>query len=290
MSYIDFGVFALKSKYWFFCILILIGAAGLALPDALPVSASGGDGIRLPIIMYHSILQDTSRTSKYVVTPDSVRADFEYLREHGYESVTVADLENYVFRGGSLPEKPVMITLDDGYCNNLTYLLPLLEEYDFRAVISVVGEFVELYTKTGDVNPNYAHLGLDSIAQITASGRVEIQNHTYGLHKLGSRRGAARKSGEDAAAYEKMLSEDLMRLQTLLLSLGILPTAVAYPYGAYCAESEKLIRSLGFVCSLTCNERVSTISKDPESLFELGRFNRDGRISTEKYMLRLGIV
>ena len=93
--------------------------------------------------MYHSILKDASRTGKYVITPSRVEEDLIYLQENGYETVVVADLIAYVTDGTPLPEKPVMITLDDGYLNNLTYMLPLLEQYDMRAVISVIGLYSE---------------------------------------------------------------------------------------------------------------------------------------------------
>ena len=67
--------------------------------------------------------------------------------------MVVEDLIRYVDQGTPLPEKPVMLTFDDGHYNYISYLLPLLEEYDMKAVVSVVGEFADTYTETRTPTP-----------------------------------------------------------------------------------------------------------------------------------------
>lgn len=66
--------------------------------------------VKLPIIMYHSILKDPKYTGKYVITPDQLEQDLIYLTENGYTTVTVQDLINHVQGTASLPEKPIMLT------------------------------------------------------------------------------------------------------------------------------------------------------------------------------------
>ena len=104
-----------------FCSLLGGTALGVLAP-------AGEEGIVLPIIMYHSILRDNARTGQYVITPARLEQDMLYLRERGYTTVGVNDLIEYVYNGVPLPEKPVMLTFDDAYYNNLTYLEPLLIE------------------------------------------------------------------------------------------------------------------------------------------------------------------
>ena len=101
------------------------------------VLASEPDGVALPVIMYHSVLKDGARIGKYVVSPDSFEHDLAFLKDNGYETVSISDLTDFVYEGKKLPEKPVMITFDDGYYNNLVYAAPLLEKYNMKAVISV---------------------------------------------------------------------------------------------------------------------------------------------------------
>lgn len=94
------------------------------------------NGIRLPIIMYHSILK--SKTNTFIVSPEQLENDFKYIKEHGYTTITMTNLIEYVYNDLSLPEKPIIITFDDGYYNNFTYLAPLLRKYDMKAVVSIV--------------------------------------------------------------------------------------------------------------------------------------------------------
>ena len=54
------------------------------------------EGIRLPVLMYHSILKDPKRAGKYVVSPDTLKGDLQYLKERGYTTVVVEDLIRYV--------------------------------------------------------------------------------------------------------------------------------------------------------------------------------------------------
>ena len=95
------------------------------------------DGIFLPVIMYHSIVDDSSKINQYTVTPEIIENDMKYLKNQGFETVLTEELLQYIENDVPLPEKPVMITLDDGFYNNFCYLVPLLEKYDMKAGDSV---------------------------------------------------------------------------------------------------------------------------------------------------------
>ena len=269
-------------------LLLALAAAWLLHPRTVSADTESEPGVRLPIIMYHSILKDPAKTGKYVITPKRLEEDLLSLRGNGYETVVVADLIAYVESGVPLPEKPVMITLDDGYLNNLTYLLPLLETYDMRAVISVIGKYSELYSDTPDPNPSYAHLTWADIRTLAESGRVEIQNHSYNMHRQESRRGASRRKGETLEAYTQALTDDVTHLQTLLeTQCGLTPTAFVYPYGQLSKGADEILKSLGFQCTMSCEERVNTVTRAEASLFCLGRFNRAGTLSTAEFMRKI---
>ena len=155
-------------------------------------TAAVGEKKPLPIIMYHSILKDPERAGDYVVSPATLEGDLAYLKEQGYETVVMADAIAYVNGDGTLPDKPVMLTFDDGYYNNLLYALPLLEQYDMRAVLSPVGSYTDRFTDTPDPNPNYGHLTWEELAALQTSGRTLEGFHAF-LHR----------KGELEHAYEK---------------------------------------------------------------------------------------
>ncbi len=249
-------------------------------------AAFAGESVKLPIIMYHSVLKDQAQAGKYVISPSALEADLNYLESHGYETVTVADLVRYVDELGELPEKPVMITFDDGHYNNYLYAYPLLKKHGMRAVISVIGKETEQYTESGQENAYWSYLTLDRLREISTDGVFEIQNHSYDLHENDARKGALRMRGESLESYRALLVEDTERTQKLLIEGGVpTPICYTYPYGACSRESEEVIKSLGFLCTLGCEERVNTLRRgDADCLYRLGRYNRPAGVSAERFL------
>lgn len=246
--------------------------------------------IDVPIIMYHSILKDEERLNDYVLSPVDFEKDLVYLRENGYETVFVSELIDYVKGIGELPEKPVVITLDDGFYNNLTYVLPILERLDMKATISVVGDFCDRDSQSGEKSPYYSCLAWDDLRQMQQSGHIEIANHTYSLHSdTGERKGCCIKSGESFSDYQNILIADVMKLQRRLFEeTGSKPSVFTYPYGFICDESIDILKGCGFEATLTCREKVNIIEQgNPDCLLGLCRFNRPSGISTEKFMKKI---
>ena len=241
--------------------------------------------VTLPIIMYHSILKDGARQGKYVVSPEVLARDLDALRARGCETVTVRDLIAYTRDGAPLPAKPVMLTFDDGYYNNYVYAYPLLRQRGMRAVVSIIGSQTALFTENGEENAYWSHLRLDRLREM--QDVFEVQNHSWNLHEYGERRGCLRRRGEDETRYETLLREDTEQTQTLITDAGLpAPTCYTYPFGACSKESETLLKSMGFRCTLGCEERVNTVTRNPDCLFELGRFNRPAGQSTERFLHR----
>lgn len=264
--------------------LVLCGVIGLAHGVTGSVTAfKEGEAVRLPILMYHSILKDGARQGKYVVSPDTLAADLDYLKKACYETITVSDLLDYVNGVGSLPAKPVMITFDDGYYNNYVYAYPLLKDRGMRAVISVIGSQTELFTENGQENAYWSHLKLEHLKEM--QGVIEVQNHSWNLHEYGKRHGCLRCRGEDQSQYANFLRRDTVQTQKLLTEAGLpTPQCYTYPFGACSDESEKILKEMGFMCTLGCEERINTVTRTPECLYEMGRFNRPAGMSTAAYM------
>lgn len=247
------------------------------------------DEIALPIIMYHSILNHAQHNGSYIVSAHTLENDMRYLKENGYHTVLIKDVVDYVYEGAPLPEKPIVLTFDDGYFNNYTYLLPLLEQYRMKAVISVVGSFTQQFSETGEHNPNYSYLTWDDISLIEKSGKIEIANHTYAMHDSKIRKGCAIKKGESVLDYQKLLFADLTRLQTALSEKSKIsaPVTFTYPFGFICEESQEVVEKAGFSASLSCYEHISKITRDKSSLYQLGRFNRPDYLTTEEFMKKI---
>ena len=263
-------------------IIVLIASGSGA---AARLASAQQDSRKVAIIMYHSILKDSARQGKYVVSPAVLEADLKYLTENGYTTVTVSDLADYVFRGKELPEKPVMLTFDDGYYNNYLYAFPLMKKYNCKMVLSVVGTYSDQFSETKDENAYYSHCTWDEINEMMESGLVEIQNHSYNMHSYGSsRHGSRKRDSETKQQYTEVFTADVEKMQQRVKEMtGYTPTAFTYPYGAVCAEAEELIRQMGFIASFTCEEKITVISTDPESLYTLHRWLRPAGTDSKTY-------
>lgn len=246
------------------------------------VFANSEEYIKVPIIMYHSILKDPARSNKYTITPAVLEEDLKYIKANGYETITISDLISYVYDDKPLPPKPIILTFDDGHYNNYGYLYPLLEKYDMKAVISIVGSYTDKFSETDEANLNYSYLRWKDINELISSGRLEFQNHTYNLHdNTHGRIGAKKKKGESDDEYKKILEEDINKLQNEFKeNTGYVPTCFTYPFGGISNSSLDIIKELGFKASLSCEEGINKITKNPNSLYLLKRYNRPSYVST----------
>ncbi len=255
------------------CVFLLGGA--FCAGNYICCLAEETDKQALPIIMYHHILQDKGKQGTFVISPKELEQDLMYLKENGYTTIGTKELLSFRKEGVPLPQKPVMLTFDDGYLSYLEYAVPLLEQYGMKAVVSVVGAYSDIYTETTDRNVSYACLSWEDIRQLSESNHTEIMHHTYDMHKnAGGRKGCARMRGEEKETYQKAFREDTEKMQKLLKThTGQNAPCFTYPFGFYCGEAEEELKSMGFSMSLCCEEGMNYISQD-SSLFKLKRFNR----------------
>jgi peptidoglycan/xylan/chitin deacetylase (PgdA/CDA1 family) len=234
--------------------------------------------------MYHHVLRDYKRWGKYTISPKEFENDVKYLKKAGYTTIVMQDLIDYVYKGKELPEKPIMLTFDDGHYSNYTYVLPVLKKYECRAVISVVGEYIDKSTAEGELNPAYSYFSWDVLNELVNSPYVEIQNHSYGMHEICERRGCTIKKGETYDEYTKEMLNDVGKLQNLIEEkTGYRPTAFTYPFGFVCDECDQTLKDMGFFASLSCFKGVNILSGSKEELFELKRFNRPSGVNIAEF-------
>ncbi len=286
-------VFKIK-KYYYYVVAVLaifiVSFSFFAMNGSIYSMQS--DEIALPIVMYHQLTKSESRAGRYVLTLEQFEKDLVFLKEKGYKTVTVSQLLDYSQGKGKLPEKAIMITFDDGCETLYAYAKPLLEQYGFTAVGFVVGSLADYYTELDDHNLNYSNLNWAEIKELSMGNTVEIQSHSYDLHKnTGYRSGAKKKKGETFEQYAEFLGADASKMKTEMLKhTGKAPVAIAYPFGSFSSESKEILKKYGIKMAFTCEERVNIVKKaEPERLFGLGRYNRPSGISSESFFEKMGI-
>jgi peptidoglycan/xylan/chitin deacetylase (PgdA/CDA1 family) len=266
-------------------LVIAIAIVGCNVGLSISGQEQETNGIFLPIVMYHSIVDNSAVSNDYTVTPQTVDDDLKYLKDNGYQTVTIQNLVDYITNDSPLPDKPVMITADDGFYNNYCYLVPLLKKYGYSAIISFVGEFTDVTAPNDPHVAEYSYCTWDDIKTMLDSNVIELGNHTYNMHDNATRNGCSKLPYESIEEYTNVLTSDVGKLQKEFNSnLGTSPIVFAYPFGYTSKESTEILKSLGFKATLNCYEKPNYITKDLDCLFGLNRYNRSAKYSTDEFM------
>lgn len=237
-------------------------------------------GVVVPVLMYHHLSEDVA--SEAVVSPSKFESDIKTLKAEGFTGIFLSDLHDYLNGHADLPEKPIIITFDDGYTSNYEHAYPIAKEYEMKITISVIGWSLGRDTFMDGIRPITPHFGWEEMREMLSSGYVDIQNHTHDLH---SPKGLSYGNGDEAGlgvlslekevfqAYEKRLKKDVLKLNVDIFSeTDHMPTFFFYPYGAHDDKSERVLSKLGFVGTLTTIEGVRAY-KDLKDLKMIPRLN-----------------
>ncbi len=247
-------------------------------------AAEEEESVELPVLMYHSVT--TSGKSRYIVTPEQMEQDLVAILDASFTPVFASEVIAYAAGEGTLPEKPVLLTFDDGHYNVLKNVLPLFEKYGACGVVCVIGKYTEYAsTHIGESHKeSYSYLTWDDISLLEKSGFFEIGNHSYDMHEFSPRYGIGRIKGESDEVYREKFLSDTKRLECKIEQCGCRkPRVYAYPFGRYNKVAKTALVSCGYAMTLTCEEGISKIKRgDKESVLQLKRFNRESSYSSQK--------
>jgi peptidoglycan/xylan/chitin deacetylase (PgdA/CDA1 family) len=101
---------------------------------------------KTPVVMLHSTVADRfDRPAAFSLwcPPAMFEGYLRWMKRRGYQTVTLQQLYDHVSKGASLPDKPIVLTFDDGYLDNWVYAAPLLKKYGFTATVFVPSDFVQ---------------------------------------------------------------------------------------------------------------------------------------------------
>lgn len=206
----------------------------------------------VPILMYHSISSEPSpATRELSVTPEAFAAQMAVVSARGLTPLTTAALAAHWRSGRPLPDRPVLITFDDGYAGVHRHALPVLAQHTFPAT---------LFVSTGWIaGPHDTGGGLDTmldwrqISQLAAAG-VEIGGHSHTHPQLDQ-------------LDDTGLRTELTRCRDLIASeLGALPVSFAYPYGYSSRRVRTAVREQGFTQALAVGNDLARRTQGPYAL------------------------
>ena len=172
--------------------------------------------IEVPILMYHYVSElpedaDPFRVELTVET-DVFRSHMQVLRDDGYTPISFYDLEAALNHGVELPEKPIILTFDDGHLDHYVNVFPILREFGF------IGTFFLITSRVDDSDPVY--MNWSQVQEMAAAG-MSMEAHTKNHISL-------RERNPDVLTYEIVGSIESIEVHT-----GIRPRIFSYPVGHY---------------------------------------------------------
>lgn len=234
----------------------------------------------VPVLMWHNLAEESS--GDMTISVDTFRAQIEALHEAGFKTVSLQQLYDYVHFGTELPEKPIVLTFDDGYFSNYEYAYPILREYGMQATIFAIGVSVGKDTYKDTEHAMTPHFGADEAREMVDSGLISVQSHTFDMHQwppFEDGNAQVRETllpfdGEADADYEAAVEADFAESRELLESITGQPVnALAFPEGAYVTLTQDALRSAGAELTFTTVRAVNTVVKGlPQSLCAMPRF------------------
>jgi peptidoglycan/xylan/chitin deacetylase (PgdA/CDA1 family) len=169
---------------------------------------------KLRVLMYHSV-SGTGERGDLSVDKGQLESHFRYLHTHGYSSILLSQLVDALDGKSVLPQRPVLVTFDDGFRDNYELAYPLAERYRIRINLFVVPAFIRQ----------------GSYREIPCMTAGDIQNMDPDLVEIG-----LHSFSHDSYADlpPSRLSDDIDRSITALKSMNIaFQPCLAYPFGAY---------------------------------------------------------
>jgi peptidoglycan/xylan/chitin deacetylase (PgdA/CDA1 family) len=239
------------------------------LPPVMPVNRT----INLPILMYHHItnipthdLLDLSLT----VAPTVFSQQLDYLKQHGYHTITYNQLFDFLYYGGPLPSKPIILTFDDGYADAYQFAYPILQAHDYSGMFFII---------TGKVGWK-GQATWNEWREMLANG-MQMGSHTITHRNMG----AVWLFSHAEAQQELQQSK-----QTLQTQLGILIQQFCYPSGEPFRTGKPYVQQA--IMALLAQDGYTGATTDPPPIgitqnsqkpFILLRVRVDGRESLQAF-------
>ncbi len=222
----------------------------------------------VPILMYHNINETyLPENANVEMTPAEFKEQMEALLNAGYTPITLYDYVDWVNGMETLPEKPVIITFDDGYLNNYTHAFPIIKALNIPITIFIITDRMGMSDGVA-----YPHFTWEQAKEMLDSGLVDIESHTNMHSDL-------LLADEKTAINELRMSKYLIQKH-----LGRTANFLAYPYGNFTDAVKLQAQKAGYMACVKIKPQTQGVNKIDNDLYELKRITAFGGMSGEDFI------
>jgi peptidoglycan/xylan/chitin deacetylase (PgdA/CDA1 family) len=212
--------------------------------------------------MYHEIADVTATSSKLAVAPEAFADHVAYLHDTGFTAITAGTLAQILTDGaGTLPERPVVLTFDDGYFDFYDQALPLLKQYGHTATVFQTTGWVGLE------GTEKRMLNWRELSQVAEAG-IEIGAHTYKHPQLDQL--------PDGELHEELYGPK----SALEDKLGVAVPGLAYPFGYSNEKVRRVAREAGYTYAYAVDNAMTANGSD---IFALPRLTIQRTTTMEQF-------
>jgi len=214
----------------------------------------------IPVLNYHKIDNYYHALS---IPPEEFEEQMAYLAENGFTTITPDQLMAYLNYDKALPEKPILITFDDGYSDNYTNAYPIMKKYGFTATIFLV---------TSKIGQEENFMTWDQVRTMQKDGFV------FGSHTV-------THAALTKVSHEQAMAELINSRKELEQQLGVKSRFFAYPTGAYNIQSEEMVKQAGYRAAFTIRYGQAGVESNPYALERIPIFR--GQHTFRSFFVRL---
>lgn len=275
----------LRLTIWSMALAALSACAGdtpaFTPPDQRPTvtSATPWPENHFIVLAYHDV-EDADPDQAFVsVLTARLREQFAWLHAGGYHPVSIDQILAARNGGPPLPDKAILLCFDDGYSSFYTRVFPLLQAYQWPALLAPVGAWLDTPAGqpvdfAGAKRPRGQFLNWQQVTEMSRSGLVEVGAHTYDLHKgipanpqgnmqpaaTTLRYEAATGQYESPAHFRARIRADVKAISDKVYKASShAPRVWVWPYGAVSGESLSIVDEQGYSFALTLLDGLATV-------------------------------
>ena len=244
----------------------------------LPVMVKKDNAKSVPIIAYHHFMSKEERQKyapydKYIMDTELFEKELKYLKDNGYNSITLDDF--YKWYTGQIPltNKDFVLTIDDGNISSYIYAMPLIEKYGFNAIIFVITNRIKAEEQVWDPQNNkfLDQIKIDDIIKNHKS--IALESHTDGLHMQSNGNALIHISSDEVVLNDFIESKKKINANYL-----------AFPYGANSSSSAFLLKKAGYKMAFGfggVNNRKAMKSDDQ---YFIPRININSEVTLDQFI------